>query len=199
VKPPKPEHPKGVWKKTDSKVIVQLSWDNKQPGDTLTESYQIYALNPVSNTFYLEMGIPPILTNHYDYDIQYSKASIYKFCISAISKYKTESVLSDTVSIMVPSQQLPYPIITDATLDSNKVNLRWKYPDVWDLKGFRLFQNGNQVASEYELNRDIKEFKTPGLKWGAMYDFTVQAVSESGVVSDLSIPESIIIQKNSRK
>jgi len=199
VKPPKPQHLTAKWVKENGKLMVDLSWDEKAKDDTLTESYIIYASNPVSNKFYQEAGLEPIKGHNYKYEIQYESASQYKFCVAALSIYKTESLLSDTAKVLVPSLQLPYPAISNTTLDSNKVTISWNYPDIWDLKGFRIYQNGNIVASEYELHKDAKFFTTPGLKWGANYSFSVQAVSETGVVSDVSVPATISIQAAAKK
>ena len=49
------------------------------------------------------------------------------------------------------------------------------------------------VQSEYELKKDSRIFTTPKLKVGSTYNFTLQAVSENGVESDISMPQDIYI------
>jgi hypothetical protein len=93
---------------------------------------------------------------------------------------------------------LQAPEIRSLQQDSSTVVLSWDYPDVLDLKGFRIYQNKNLVAGEFELVKDKRIFKTPALKWNTNYAFSVQAVSESGVLSEQSIPTYITLQPGAK-
>lgn len=198
-KPPKPKGLTAKWNKKGKEFTIDLSWNPAAAGDTLTSYYQLYASDPVTKKIYLESGIPPIRETHYSYPLQYSGASEYRFCVAAMSKYNIEGIPSDTVTVGAPSVELPYPAMKELSLDSNKVIVKWEYPDIWDVKGFRVYQNGNLVASEFEIKKGTKQFITPGLKWGASYNFSVQAVTEYGVESDMSIASGIAILPPSKK
>ncbi|MDP1726657.1 MAG: hypothetical protein Q8M15_07725 [Bacteroidota bacterium] len=198
IRPPTPMNLKIKWTHNEKKLYADLSWDPKRTDDTLTDYYLLYATNPVNEQF-MQAGSLPIKTNTYRYEINYPFANPYKFCVSAVSVYKSEGALSDTVRSISPSQKLPYISINNLSLDSNRVLINWDYPEIWDLKGFRIFQNGNMVASEFQLNKTNRTFKTPGLKLGASYQFMIQAVSENGIISELSIPSEINIIPQPRK
>ncbi len=194
IKAPTPVNLKVIFVKNQQKLYADLSWDAKKPGDTLTDYYILYASNPLSSQF-MQVGGMPIKSNTFRYEINYAKSSQYKFCVSAMSRYKSEGDLSDTVTTYSPSQRLPYIQINTITLDSNRVLFDWEYPEIQDLKGFRAFQNGNMVASEFQLSKKSRSFKTPGLQFGATYNFSVQAVSEQGVLSEVSLVKSIDIKR----
>ncbi len=198
IKAPKPQNLNVTWVMENKKLYADLSWNPKNAKDTLTDYYLIYASNPVNGKF-MQAGGLPLYSNSYRFEIMFDPASRYKFGVTAVSKYKFESEMSDTAIVMSPSKKLPYIQINTIIQDSNRVQFTWTYPEIWDLKGFRVFQNGNMVASEFELNKDIRKFKTPGLKWNADYNFSVQAVSENGVVSEMSIPAGIRILITQKK
>jgi hypothetical protein len=183
----------------EHQTFAKLSWDPKAADDTLTDYYQVMVSNPVSGKFMLDAGIPPIKDNSYMYEIDYRHAAKYKFGIVPISKYLIQGEISDTAEVLSPSRELPYIRINSLTADSNKVSIRWDYPDLWDIKGFRIYQNGNLVANELQVKKNARLFVTPGLRRGAIYDFSVQAVTEYGVESDKSMPSTIIIQQEKRR
>ena len=194
IAPPKPLHLTAKTEVTpDKKCIVHLAWDAAT--DSVTDFFQLYSSDPLSHKFFLEGSIPPIKTNHYDYKLDYQLSSGYKFCVSAMGKTLTESALSDTAFVISPSMELPIPVIASVKQDSNHVIIKWNYPDVFDIKSFRVFQNNNMVVSEFEYGKNFHEFKTPALKWNTNYNFTIQAVSESGVISLVSTPAAITVYK----
>jgi len=195
VQPPRPQNLKAQCAKGDDKMLINLNWDPPTKEDTLTDYYQVYASDPITDKLYLEMGItPPIKINKYKYEIQYSQATRYEFCAQAVGINRVESGLSDTASVIAPSMALQAPDIKLLKQDSSMVIITWDYPDVLDLKGFRIFQNKNLVAGDFEVTKDKRTFKTPVLKSNCNYAFSIQAVSETGIVSEPSIPAYITVQ-----
>jgi hypothetical protein len=193
-RPPKPTNVRGRWQKKEGKFFVNLDWDGRSAGDTLTAYYQLYASSPVNDVFYLQSGVPPIRSSHYSYELYYGESVRYRFAVAGVSKHGVESELSDTITVSAPSLRLPFPVLTHLTLDSNRVRIRWSFPKIWDLKGFRIFQNGNMVASEYQIGKGTREFTTPPLKWKTYYRFTIQAVTDNGVESGKSVDQTIFIE-----
>ncbi len=198
LKPSKPQGLKATWTKKADKLVVDLSWNAPAADDSLTDYYQLYASDAISGKLYLQADRGRIEGNTISYTINYGKGQRYDFAVSAIGKNLVESELSDTASVRVPSQQLPYPRIENVAVDSNRVKLFWDYPEIADLKGFRVFQNGNMVASEFELNKAVRQFSTPSLKWNTTYGFTIQAVTETGVESPISVTRSVTTDTKKR-
>jgi len=191
--PAKPTGLTAELQKEGKELYVQLRWNKNTDG--LTDRYHLYVSNPVNDEFYHEAGIPTIKDTQYRYKLTYEQAKQYRFCVSAVSAYHVEGQLSDTAKVMSPSVRLPFLEIENVSLDSNRVVIRWQYEKIWDLKGYRVFQNGNLVANEYQLAAGVDRFVTPGLKWDAEYSFTIQAVTESGVESRMSLPAKITIYR----
>lgn len=185
--------------KDANKRFVELSW--AASSDTLVRGYRIYAGNStVSNgRIYQEAGIPLITGHTYRYEVKNNRAADYRFIVAAVSRFNVEGYASDTVAIGVPGSRLPAPVVQAGIPDSNIVVLRWAYPDIPDLKGFRIYQNGNMVGNEQQYKKGTVSFVTPPLRYGATYRFTVTAVSESGVVSEPSLSREIFIAEKPGK
>lgn len=196
---PKPTNLKGNWVKENKKTFINLSWDPKSASDTLTEGYQIFASSRFDDKLYLEGSLPLIKQNNFRYEVFNKKAGTYRFTIAAVNKYKAVGHFSDTIIVNTPSVELPVPVIYPYSLDTaRKVTLEWTYDSLADLKGFRVYQNGNMVASEFELKRDARKFVSPPLKLNDTYLFTIQAVTNGGEESERSMPRDIYIFKKSK-
>jgi len=192
-----PPQPQNVTFKSvlgDKKVTIFLSWDNPMSGDTVTDYYKVYATDP-SNNKLSAVTEEPGITNNFTYILQHGSAAVHKFCISAIGKNKTEGALSDTVSVPTPSFDLPQPILTDIATDSSRAVIRWQYPAISDLRGFRVFENDNVIATEHDLSKNTREFTTQNLERGASYAFKIMAIAENGAISEYSVTQSFSIPK----
>jgi len=183
----------------DKKVTAYFSWDPPLAGDSITDGYKLYAyddannkLNPVTDQ--------QITTNSCTYTIQHGTAAIHKFCITSLSRAGNESPFSDTVSVQIPSLELPVPLITQVAPDNNnKALITWQYPDIPDLKGFRLFQNDKMIADENELKKNTREFTTGKLDEGASYEFKIIAISDIGILSEYSASFHVVVTQTSVK
>lgn len=161
---------------------IQLTWDQKQVGDTLTESYYVFRNFPPDNRLLLDGYINRLNTATCRMEIKKPYAAVYRYAVKAVSyyPYEHESVLSDTVEVMVPSIKLPLPAQTAASISDGVLKVSWEYDDILDLKGFIL-----AVGKEsFEVQSDYRSFEMDIDADALMV--TIQAVSQSGVVSDVS-------------
>jgi hypothetical protein len=181
----------------DKKYILSLTWDPPMRGDTVTSHYKVYVCEPMSTKFNLAAEKVAV-KGGYRHVIQHGTASLYKFAVASISKQGVESPMSDTVLAQVPSVELPTPGINNTVVAGQNVELKWEYPDIPDVKGFRLFLNQRQIATENELKRNIRSFVTAKLEQGITYSVTMRAVSENGITSDISVPAEISIPKSKK-
>jgi hypothetical protein len=189
--PPQPQNVKVAGVLKDKVYNISFSWDPPMSGDTITDYYSIYSCN--TTNYKLDLITPqPVRGHSFIYQVRKGSAAVYKFCISATGKNKTEGRLSDTVAVKAPSLGMPPPVINKVSVDSNKIIVKWQYSELSDLKGFRLYQNGSQIASENELKKNTREFRTVPLSGGANYDFTILAVSENDILSEASLPVGIV-------
>jgi hypothetical protein len=196
--PPQPQNVQARGVAKGNTFTINLSWDAPMSGDSITDYYRVYASDgrigkpePISEN--------PVTSRNYSYVINKGVASVYKFCISAIGKNKTEGPLSDTVSVSVPSMELPAPVISKIMLDNNRAIIKWQYPEITDVKGFRLFQDKNMIATESALNKNKREFITAQLSEGSSYEFTIVAISANDLLSEVSQPASILVPPPHKK
>ncbi len=171
---------------------INLTWDPKITGDGVTDNYKVYVWAPAEEKFRLVNEDRPVKGTSYVYNIHNGNTGLYKFFVSSASKAGAESS-SDTISLQVSGFQLPVPVITKLSLDSNKAIVQWKYADIPDLKGFRLYRNKIMIAGESILKKNARDFIPADMEAGNTYEFTVTAVSESGTVSEPSSPASLIV------
>jgi len=195
IKPQKPTGLAGKLINEKGKTFVELSWNSRPESDTLTSGYKLFASQAGNRKLFLEGSLPLIKGYTFRYEVFNVLAAKYHFSITSVSKLNAMSELSDTLEITVPSRTLPLPNISVYTLDSNRVTLNWDYPAIDDLKGFRIFQDGNLVANEFQLGKTAKKFSTPSLAFSRTYKFELMAVSESGVISEKSIMREVYILK----
>ena len=189
----KPRSLTGKFIRESNKSYIQINWLQKPVADTLTDSYQLYASNRFDQKMYLESSIPKIKENTIRYPIHNTTANFYKFVLVPISKYKTLGEPSDTLTVYAPSGVLPIPKISNSRIDSfEKITIFWNYKQP-DIKGFRVYQNGNMVASEFQLKGNASSFTSAKLKLNTNYSFTIQAVSNFGVESPISAPMTNMI------
>ena len=134
-----------------------------------------------------------IKNNSYTYTVQHGVAADYSFYVTAMSKTVSESQPGDTVTVSVPSFDLPTPVIAKAIPDGNKGLIQWQYPAIADIKGFRLYRNDALIADETVLRKGIKEFITPDLEPNVQQSFTLTAITEKGITSQPSAPMLLTI------
>ncbi len=191
--PPPPQNLRIKYTARDKKRTVSLSWDAKMKGDLMTNSYLVYVMDPLNNRYELINENHIVRSSSYVYNLPGENAGIYKFYVSAVSTNGSEGRGSDTLSVTAPSIVLPVPVILKTNLNGNKVVIHWQYPDVQDLKGFRLYQGNKLIAGENELRKHLRDFMTPDLGPDGNYQLSLRAVSEGGVESDNSAPVTVTI------
>ena len=197
--PPPPQKLTAQSVSGDKKITVYLTWDPRMDGDTITDRYKVYVAEPLSDKFELVSDAKSVKSNKYTYVIQHGSPGLYRFCISALTRGEDESPMSDTVGVQSSSMELPQPVIEKVTVDKDIALIEWQYPDISDLRGFRLFQDKVLIASERQLKKKMFQFITSKLDEGKTYEFTLRAIAENGVLSDFSKPYPVIIRKSVQK
>jgi len=173
--------------------MIKLNWDQPNENANKVVKYNLYTSSPNENSLLREGSLEIITTNH-NYQIYRSKSAVYKFAVSASNAEHQESVLSDTLSITVPSESLPFVNIWPVSKEGASVTLNWKYPeDISDLAGFRLYQNGEIILDQAQINSEQRTLVVSDLEPG-QYSFELEAISVSGVTSDKSKPRTFEIE-----
>lgn len=180
----RPEGLKANFRNEGGDRYIDLSWDKKQEGDTLTESYYVYQSFPPKEKLFLNGAINRLNVTNCEIEVKNTYAAEYFFAIQAVSsyKYKLKSELGDTLKVLVPSIKLPMPSIKESKLDGQKLSLAWEYESILDLKEFHLeVENNSYVfnATDRKCEVKLEDFK------GEAVIIKLKAISESGVESSL--------------
>ncbi len=173
--------------------MIKITWDEPNDNANKVVQYNLYTSSPNENALLREGSLEITTTNH-NYEIYRSKSAVYKFAVSASNAAHQESGLSDTLTITVPSESLPFVNIWPISKEENNITLNWKYPeDIADLAGFRLYQNGELILNQETLTSELRTWKVEELATGT-YAYELEAISLSGVTSDKSKPRTFEIE-----
>jgi hypothetical protein len=196
--PPAPENVKVSGIAGVKSYTANISWDGAMAGDSITDYYKVYAYDEVNHKF-APVSEGKIGGHILSYTIQHGTMGVHKFAIKAVSRNNVESQFSDTVLLATPSIELPAPALKMVISEStNKATISWQYPEIGDVKGFRLTQNNKVIASENELKSNAREYVTDKLEEGASYEFTICAISDRGVISEISSPFHVVVTQTSK-
>lgn len=99
--PPAPQRTKAVQLLTDKKKIITLTWDSRMNGDSLTESYNVYAFDSINNKYSLANDKQIISGTKYLYPVKDDTQLIQKFYVTSVGRNKRESQPGDTVAVYV--------------------------------------------------------------------------------------------------
>lgn len=194
--PPKPMNIKGVVAAEGKNYVAHLSWDQPMAGDEMTDHYRVYTWDVTNSRLAPAGENVPAKNGTFRYVLPAGSAATYRFCIVAATKGGTESHISDTIYLAVPSAILPKPSL-GRIIPGNMAtaaDVEWIYPQVSDLKGFRIFRDGQLVASEAEVHAGMRHLTIP-LDPDATYMFTIQAIAENGVESEISAAVQVAMPK----
>lgn len=197
--PPTPMNFKAKSAFAAKKASVQLTWDLPMNGDSSTDIYRVYVTDTLNYNLKAIDEKIPAGKNSYTYIKTRGIASNIKFCVSAIAKNEAESNYSDTITVLMPSLELPAPGTPTVVLEEEVAQIEWKYIDVADIKGFRLYQNNTLIANEDVLKKSSRKFTTQVLNKGETYIFTLKAVTTNGIASDPSEQTSILVPGKKKK
>lgn len=160
---------------------IELTWNQKQPGDTLTESYYVFRNFPPDDRLLLDGYINRLNTTTCRIEIKKPYAAVYRYAVKAVAyyPYEHESVLSDTVEVMAPSVKLPLPYQAAASISGGVLKVSWEYDDILDLKGF-VVEVGKDA---FQVSKDNRSFEQAVEVDAVMV--RLWAVSQSEVESDV--------------
>lgn len=199
LEPPQPQGLKAViQQKENKKQVINLSWNPPMLGDTVTYYYTVYVWDSLARK-YEKLYTPKIQTNKYDYEVKTQVATTYQFAISAVAGNESESIFSNPAVIKTLSTSLPMVFFSRIFADGKNTLMEWNdYPEIADLKGFRIYQNNILVADEFKLTARTHHFTviTPG---EGNFSYTIKAVSITGVESTSPEPSVVTFPVSEEK
>jgi len=168
-----------------NRVIIQLSWDEDTILMSKINGFRLrsdFAGNEIAG----DSQLPLIDRFGYVYEVDGVKGKPYLFTVFYEEKSGNLVPYTDTISVNIPNNSLPYIKIWPIEVKSKKITIYWNYDDkIIDLDGYRVFINGKQVASETDLPKNKKQWTSADLPKGE-YTVKILAATLYGVESPVS-------------
>jgi hypothetical protein len=147
-KPPSPKNVKATYKKYGNDDYIELSWDPKAAGDTLTRGYQIYSDELKEGTLLLLISQSLITGNTYKHKIVNEGGRTFNFIVEPVGENGVQGKGVE-VAHYLGTLKMPYIENIRVTVqDDHSLHLSWEYPLIDDLIGFTIFMNDKPVATE---------------------------------------------------
>ncbi|HGH4033754.1 TPA: lytic polysaccharide monooxygenase [Enterococcus faecium] len=182
--PAYPEKPNNVQTKNVTNSSVLLTWESQ----AVVEKYNVYQNNKKIAT-----------VNSNNYEVNNLKANTkYKYKIEAVSFSGLVSEKSDPVEVNTLSTEDVQKPATPEGLHSMEVTesdiyLMWNpSTHLSGIKNYQVYRDGELIDEISTIN-----YKDSGLKANTSYTHTIKAVSNTGVISEVSQPLNITTKGSS--
>jgi hypothetical protein len=189
--PPPPLSLKALPKISNNTYSLELTWDPPMQGDTFTNHYQVYFNDNGSSLMTLNRNYETVKGTHVQIMTRDIKTGQTKFCVSAIGANGSESQLSDTVTVNIPTLIMPVPRIDSISTRESMIKIYWSYPEIADLAGFRIYKNGISFLPENAIGANRRELVLNEQDARAGNEFTIKSFNMAGIESELSNPVKI--------
>jgi len=182
---------KAEFVKQNGQNFAQLRW-NELPG---AAEYQIYLKQLNGEEMIWEASLPKITTNEFLYPLPYAGSRAYTFAVAAVDESGDNiGDLSEKTTVTSPSSSLLRVWPKEfKQVEDQKVLITWDYSEPADLVGYRLYENNKLVADEKVLKKGIMQWKS-AKKENGNYVYTIEAITNSGIVSEKSFPKTVIVK-----
>lgn len=142
-------------------TYVHLRWTKKPAGDTITRGYAIYSDELIPDSLLQLSNLPLITATEYLYPITTQGGRVYRFRVAALSEQgKAGEPAETTVQIGTLKMPRVYQTQTERVMDDNLL-IKWEYPLISDLQGFRIMLNGQPVAQPGQVTADMRSYLIP--------------------------------------
>lgn len=182
--PPAPSGLRAEWIATEGKRYLLLRWDPRGEGDRLTRSYVLYADHPTPGEVVPQASVPRIEGNEFYFEVANLEGRSYTVGIAAVGDAGQESARVET-KVYAPGQVIAAvtDLAVERTTDGKEALVRWEHAAGPELRGFRIWVNGEAGDNETRLGSDAREWRFSPLEEGTVYRFEVRALSLRGKLS----------------
>ena len=158
MKPPDLTGLQGTLIREGQETFVHLKWNPKNPADSVTQGYAVYSDELIPDSLLQLSSLPILTTYEYSYKIETQGGRIYRFRVAGISK-EGKAGIPGEIALDIGTLVMPRVYkMNSRQLDHEWVLIRWEYPAVRDLKGFRLLLNGKEIAGPSKIRPDMRSY-----------------------------------------
>ncbi|MGB0521699.1 MAG: fibronectin type III domain-containing protein [Flammeovirgaceae bacterium] len=153
-----PSNLAATFMKKENRNFIRLSWDKLDESDKSVYGYKIMADHFTPGKPIYLGSIPLVKANYFDFEVHSQAERAYHFNVVPINILGAHGEMA-SVTFQMPSLELPpFESVQVELQQDYSLKLKWEYPDVKNLKGFRILVNGEQVASETEVAPKNREW-----------------------------------------
>jgi hypothetical protein len=175
------------------KPAVKITWDPIINGDSVTRNYHVYMYPAAGGKVEALNDKVPVRQSSFSYPIPRGSSSVLRFYVVAEGRSGGFSNPGDTVQVVTPTTVMPAVTVTKAVAEGNDAVVQWHFGDVSDLAGFRISDGSTLVADEKVLTAGVRYYTIKGAaSAGAEHNYTVRAVSASGVISEDAVSMQVV-------
>jgi hypothetical protein len=190
--PPAP--PKGLVAKVDTllkKGIVTIRWRQNQEKDL--KGYRVYvANNPNGEFLEITRTLIPKDTVFRDTISLLSLTKNVLYRVVAVDNHFNHSRFSEVLEAKRPDIIRPVaPLITSLTTDDKTITVKWQRSPSNDVKAYNLYRREQdkewvRVKAFQGTELEIRQYKDPAIKEGRAYEYALEVMDASGLVSERS-------------
>ncbi len=158
ISPPPLKGLKGNLIRKGPETYVHMRWNPPDKGDTITEGFFIYSDELIPDSFLRISDLPLISENEYLFQITSQGGRDYRFRVAGVA---TGGKTGEPGEIIIPVGTLQMPEVYQIypkLLKTGDVLITWRYPNIKDLKGFRLLMNGKELAGPDLISGDMRSY-----------------------------------------
>lgn len=178
--------------------FVKLNWDPTLEDDSITKGYLIYSDELIPDTFLQLSGLPVLKQSEYLYPVTTDGGRDFKFRVAGVSTEGHSGNYAET-QLYVGALRLPRVLdLRSELLKDGSILLKWSYPEMQDIQGFRLFMNSEELAGPEDIRPDMRSYVVvnPKIENTGTISFNLQVVgslieSEIGLRREMRIPIQI--------
>ncbi|MBC7450485.1 MAG: hypothetical protein H7259_03240 [Cytophagales bacterium] len=174
------------------KRVIRIKW-NPVPA---ASGYYLFIKDTETGNFIWEANYGMIKATQFDYPVVINASKDYTFSVAAVNdKGGNAGALKNVATVITPSQYLLRVWFGQTvTMQDSLVKITWTYTEAADVKGYRLYENG-QIITDEEVLKKGKTFWISTPRKPGNYVYYIEAVSLTGVVSPRSEERTVIIKK----
>lgn len=173
---------------------VSLTWKSVK-GKHKHVGYNVFVNFPPDTSLFLWGKAGIIWKNQYAFKITKEYAATYYFAVCSIINFPAvkRSAKTAKLKVEVSSARLPFLQLSSFKQQGDNVSLSWHYPEIKDLKSFRLWVNDTLRVSDipstkraftYQLQQQAQKSKVE-----------LEAITTSGVTSNRTQPRIVKQEK----
>jgi hypothetical protein len=193
--PPRPTDITAEWVKGGDRSNVLLKWTAPPRAERLVKGYIVFVDEDEVDGSMKQLPDTLVKGTQFTYTPPREGRS-YRFFVESVTPAGTRSASASPVLLLAPGAVLPPATLMrpDSAVVDDDVELAWQYPPMPNLKGFRIYLDGQLLADEKTLDARARKHSFT-LKKPGKFGLQIEAVPVEGPVSERGPSQPLRVAK----